>query len=95
MTAALRSFGAEEAGEIIGKSAWWMKDKARSGEIPYTRPGKTYRWTAEQLAEILRMYEKRPVSSGSTPPRKSTQGAEDDGVPLLESKPPRQKRRAA
>lgn len=95
MTPVPVTFGAEEAGEIIGKSAWWMKDKARSGEIPYTRPGKTYRWTSEQLAEILQMYEQRPVSSESTPPRKTTRGPEDDGVPLLESKPPRQKRRAA
>lgn len=44
----------------IGMSEWWVKEQARRGRIPFTKPGRAYRFTADQFAEIVRMYEVRP-----------------------------------
>ncbi|GHF27830.1 hypothetical protein GCM10018790_01500 [Kitasatospora xanthocidica] len=48
--------------KAIGMSEWWVKEQARRGRIPFTKPGRAYRFTAEQFAEIVRMYEVRPVA---------------------------------
>ncbi|MET9397772.1 DNA-binding protein [Kitasatospora sp. NPDC002965] len=45
----------------IGMSEWWVKEQARRGRIPFTKPGRAYRFTADQFAEIVRMYEVRPA----------------------------------
>ncbi len=45
----------------LDMSEWWVKEQARRGRIPFTKPGRSYRFTAEQFAEILRIYESRPV----------------------------------
>ncbi|QHC26250.1 DNA-binding protein [Streptomyces sp. GS7] len=67
----------EEIAEALGCSAWWVKDRARRSLIPHTRVGRAYRFTAEHLAEIVRLYEERPtrspddaaaVPAGATPP---------------------------
>ncbi|MEV7182694.1 DNA-binding protein [Kitasatospora sp. NPDC093102] len=47
--------------KAIGMSEWWVKEQARRGRIPSTKPGRAYRFTAEQFAEIVRMYEVRPA----------------------------------
>ncbi|MEV0187484.1 helix-turn-helix domain-containing protein [Kitasatospora purpeofusca] len=47
--------------EALDVSEWWVKEQARRGRIPFTKPGRSYRFTAEQFAEILRLYESRPV----------------------------------
>ncbi|MFG3051418.1 DNA-binding protein [Kitasatospora sp. NPDC048239] len=55
----------------IGMSEWWVKEQARRGRIPFTKPGRAYRFTADQFAEIVRMYEVRPAL-GATPQAKIT-----------------------
>lgn len=58
----------EEIAEALGCSAWWVKDRARRGLIPHTRVGRAYRFTAEHLAEIVRLHEERPNRSTSRAP---------------------------
>ncbi|WP_457029288.1 DNA-binding protein [Kitasatospora sp. P5_F3] len=43
-------------------SEWWVKEQARRGRIPFTKPGRAYRFTAEQYAEIIRLLETRPAA---------------------------------
>lgn len=47
----------------LGKSEWWVKEQARRGRIPFTKPGRAYRFTDEQFAEIMRLYEQRPFGT--------------------------------
>ncbi|MCJ0868430.1 MULTISPECIES: helix-turn-helix domain-containing protein [unclassified Streptomyces] len=56
-----RLFRPEEIADALGCSAWWVKDRASRGRIPFTRVGRSYRFTAEHLAEIIRLYEVRPA----------------------------------
>ncbi|MEV6972074.1 DNA-binding protein [Kitasatospora sp. NPDC093806] len=51
--------------KAIGMSEWWVKEQARRGRIPFTKPGRAYRFTAEQFAEIVRMYEVRPATAAT------------------------------
>ncbi|MET8543098.1 helix-turn-helix domain-containing protein [Kitasatospora sp. NPDC004799] len=51
--------------KAIGMSEWWVKEQARRGRIPFTKPGRAYRFTAEQVAEIVRMYEVRPATTAA------------------------------
>ncbi|MFF2411403.1 helix-turn-helix domain-containing protein [Streptomyces sp. NPDC058092] len=51
----------EEIAAVLGCSAWWVKDRARRRLIPFTRVGRAYRFTAEHLAEIIRLHEERPA----------------------------------
>ncbi|MFF2662453.1 helix-turn-helix domain-containing protein [Kitasatospora sp. NPDC058032] len=55
-------FEPSDVARVLGKSAWWVKDQARKGLIPFTRPGRAYRFTAEQVAEIVQLYS-QPVSA--------------------------------
>ncbi|MEV7934915.1 helix-turn-helix domain-containing protein [Kitasatospora sp. NPDC088264] len=50
-----------DVAKALGMSEWWVKEQARRGRIPFTKPGRAYRFTAEQVAEIVRMYEARPT----------------------------------
>ncbi|MER6911194.1 helix-turn-helix domain-containing protein [Streptomyces sp. NPDC000594] len=73
----------EEVAAFLGCSAWWVKDRARRRLIPFTRVGRAYRFTAEHLAEMIRMHEARPavpqqrVSAASplSPPASSSPAA--------------------
>ncbi|MDG9694039.1 DNA-binding protein [Streptomyces violascens] len=56
-----RLYRPEEIADTLGCSAWWVKDRARRRLIPHTRVGRAYRFTAEHLAEIIRLYEQRPT----------------------------------
>jgi hypothetical protein len=47
-------------------SEWWVKEQARRGRIPFSKPGGRYRFSAEHFAEIMRIFESRPAKSGST-----------------------------
>ena len=44
-------------------SEWWVKEQARRGRIPFSKPGGRYRFTAEHFAEIMRIFESRPTES--------------------------------
>jgi hypothetical protein len=52
--------------EALHCSEWWVKEQARRGRIPFSKPGGRYLFTAEHFAEILRIFESRPADSGST-----------------------------
>ncbi|MFJ9441946.1 helix-turn-helix domain-containing protein [Kitasatospora sp. NPDC101235] len=56
-----------DVAKAIGMSEWWVKEQARRGRIPFTKPGRAYRFTAEQFAEIVRMYEVRPAAVAAPP----------------------------
>lgn len=47
-------------------SEWWVKEQARKGRIPFSKPGGRYLFTAEHFAEIMRIFESRPAESGGT-----------------------------
>lgn len=60
-----RLYRPEEIADALGCSAWWVKDRARRNLIPHVRIGRAYRFTAEHLAEIIRLNEQRPTRSPS------------------------------
>ena len=91
-------FSPAEVAEALGCSEWWVKEQARKGRIPYTKPGGRYRFTAEHVAEITRIFERRPASSavvtpGTAPapaaPRRGSALKPSETVTRLTAKPPR------
>ncbi|MFJ7909818.1 DNA-binding protein [Kitasatospora sp. NPDC096204] len=58
-------FHPADIAKAIGMSEWWVKEQARRGRIPFTKPGRAYRFTADQFAEIVRMYEVRPAAAAA------------------------------
>jgi excisionase family DNA binding protein len=82
-----------EAGALLGQSENWMLEKARAGKIPCTRPGRKIRFTPQHVAEIARMFEKRPKAPvlASRAPARSRSSSSTD-APALEARPPRRKR---
>jgi excisionase family DNA binding protein len=52
-----RLYRPAEVAELLGCSEWWVKEQARKRRIPYSRIGGSYRFTAEHLAEIVRLHE--------------------------------------
>lgn len=87
------TYDAEKAGELIGQTANWMKEKARAGLIPHTRIGQKIRFTPQHLAEIIRAGEpkRRPVLVPRVPARRKAAG----DAPVLEARTPRRKQSAA
>jgi hypothetical protein len=47
-------------------SEWWVKEQARRGRIPFSKVGRSYRFTADHFAEIMRIFESRPAESAVT-----------------------------
>jgi len=92
-TPAVFTLSPAEAGELIGKTGNWMKDKARAGTIPCTRIGLTIRFTPAQVAEIVRMHEQRPRAV--LVPRVPVRRRAAADAPVLEARTPRRKRPAA
>ncbi|WP_078941234.1 helix-turn-helix domain-containing protein [Streptomyces sp. XY152] len=64
-----RLYRPDEIADTLGCSAWWVKDRARRRLIPHTRVGRAYRFTAEHLAEIIRLHEERPAQPAQTTAR--------------------------
>ncbi|MFD8598378.1 helix-turn-helix domain-containing protein [Kitasatospora sp. NPDC059646] len=62
-------FQPADVAKALGKSEWWVKEQARRGRIPFTKPGRAYRFTAEQVTEIVRLYEERPAIAAVPKPR--------------------------
>ncbi len=54
-------YRAAAVAEALGCSEWWVKEQARRGRIPFIRTGGGYRFTAEHYAEIIRVFEERPI----------------------------------
>ncbi|MGW2253496.1 helix-turn-helix domain-containing protein [Kitasatospora sp. NPDC001660] len=53
----------DQVAAMLGRSEWWVREQARKTRIPYCRVGNSYRFTAEHLAEIVRLLEVRPQVS--------------------------------
>lgn len=90
-----RLYRPEEIAEVLGCSAWWVKDRASRALIPFARVGRAYRFTAEHLAEIIRLHEVRPAHSADpVVPAARTLRAIPAGRPAgrLRARPPRRSR---
>jgi hypothetical protein len=49
-----RTFSPEEVAQILGTSAWWVREQARSGRAAHLRVGKgRIRLTASQVAALV------------------------------------------
>jgi hypothetical protein len=83
---------------VLRCSVWWVKEQARHRRIPYCWIGGSYRFTAEHLAEIVHLFEVRPVEAGTSvgPVRQSARSTtgeqESDSVVRLHARPPRRVR---
>jgi hypothetical protein len=82
-------------------SEWWVKEQARRRRIPYCWIGGSYRFTADHLAEIVRLCEVRPTeqTGPADPPMRATgrntSSAQDGHSPIvLRARPPRRARKA-
>ena len=84
----IRVYDADELAVILRCRPSWLKEKARRREIPFTLIGGSYRWTAEHLAEIVRLGE-RPSDAAVPSPRQNAIPTAGDGQPLLRAHPPR------
>ncbi|WMX46334.1 DNA-binding protein [Streptomyces roseicoloratus] len=85
---------AKEVAEALGCSVWWVKERARRRLVPFTYVGGAYRFTAEHVAEIVRLHEEfparapqRPAPPAPVPPSREP-GAVRPG-PKLTARPPR------
>jgi hypothetical protein len=85
----------QEVAEALGCSAWWLKEKARRRLIPFTYVGGAYRFTAEHVAEIVRLYEAVPsVPQRSVPVTSPARAGTTVPAERLAARPPRRLRRA-
>lgn len=91
----------DEAAAILRVKPNWLKRRAAARSIPFTMLGGAYHFTAEHIAEIVRMNERRPAAA--TEPKAARQKAKDrrasEAVTMLRPRPrpdgPRRKRPAA
>jgi excisionase family DNA binding protein len=58
-----RVYTPDEIAEGFGISGWWVREQCRRRRIPFTRVGGAYRFTAEHVSEIVRIFEERPEQS--------------------------------
>jgi hypothetical protein len=56
-------YSAADVAQALRCSEWWVKEQACRGRIPFTKPGGSYRFTVEHVAEIMRIFERRPAES--------------------------------
>jgi hypothetical protein len=89
-----------EVAALLRCSEWWVKEQARRRRIPYIRAGGRYLFTAEHIAEIVRLCEVRPIDDPSivvttTIPRSRTPEVEEDRAAVrLTARVPRRARRS-
>jgi hypothetical protein len=57
-----RLYTPEEAGARLGKTAYWMNQKARDGRIPDTAMGRTRMFSAANIRAIIRMFANEPTA---------------------------------
>lgn len=94
-----RLYCPEDVADVLGCSAWWVKDRARRRLIPFTRVGRVYRFTGDHLAEIIRMNEARPATPQQPAPATATKAPRPSPLPTtpvhttrLQARPPRRTR---
>ena len=96
-------YTAAEVASALRCSAWWVKDQARRGRIPYCWVATSYRFTDEHMAEIQRLLERRPTvpaepgipDTPSVPPARHDTSNHTDATAGLRARPPRRSRQAA
>ena len=90
-----------EAATILRVKPSWLQRRAAARSIPFTMLGGAYHFTAEHIAEIVRMNEKRPapVTESKDARRKTQERRPSETVTILRPRPrpdgPRRKRPAA
>ena len=111
MSATRKAAGAEpalhrphEVARTLGCSEWWVKERARRREIPFSWIGGSYRFTDEHVTEIIRIFEVRPTTTGPHPgtppsavraPRRRPKTPPAAPAVVLRARPPARTRRAA
>ena len=91
----------DEAAAILRVKPGWLQRRAAARRIPFTMLGGAYHFTAEHVAEIVRINEKLPVATReSRATRRNTQeGQASETVTMLCPRPrpdgPRRRRTAA
>jgi len=86
-----RVYDAEEAAAVLHCRPSWLKEQARQRRISFLLVGRSYRWTAEQLEQIVAQFTVNPVKS-SLVARRTPQTISDRAVPVLRARPPRRAR---
>ncbi len=91
----------DEAAAILRVKPSWLERQAAARKIPFTMLGGAYHFTAEHVAEIVRINEKLPAAIREPRAvRRNTQDRQvNDAVTMLRPRPrpdgPRRKRTAA
>ena len=91
----------DEAAAILRVKPGWLQRRAAARKIPFTMLGGAYHFTAEHIAEIVRINEKLPVATReSRAARRKTQERQaSETVTMLRPRPrpdrPRRRRTAA
>jgi hypothetical protein len=88
-----------EVAKLLRCSQWWVKEQARKRRIPFCWIGGSYLFTPEHIAEIVRLFEVRPVETVTPDPRARPAARQPNGqgyAPpiLLHARPPRRARKA-
>lgn len=87
-----------EVAAMLRCSPWWIKEQARNRRIPYSWIGGSYLFTAEHVAEIVRLFERRPAENvgAANVTSMSVYPSHVDGQPeptiRLSARPPRRAR---
>lgn len=90
-------YRASEVAEMLRCSEWWVKEQARNRRIPYSWIGGSYLFTAEHVAQIVRLFEVQPTTAEPVPQRtvKRPEPASEESAGRLRARPPRRVRNAA
>ena len=89
-----------DVARMLRCSAWWVKEQARRGRIPYCWIGGGYLFTAEHVAEIVRLFEVLPTEAAAPAPAlqrasRRPSGVDSGPVVQLNARTPRRARVAA
>lgn len=86
----------EQAAEMLQCTESWLKEQARQRKIPFTMLGRSYRFTADHLIQIMHIMEQRPSSSQlaeraprTRPSRKAAPAASESGIERLHARIPK------
>jgi len=89
-----------DVARMLRCSEWWVKEQARRRRIPFSWIGGSYLFTGEHVAEIVRLFEVRPLAPAdavrpATPVVRRSHAAEIESPVLLRARTPRRARDAA
>lgn len=87
-----------EAAELLGCTEWWLRDKARRREIPFTTVGGAYGFTRAHLDRIVELFEVDIEPKATTGPvrrKPAAAPAPQSGVVQLQARPPKRRRAAS